>query len=90
MASWLKKFVLMSLRFYKAAVSPWFGNACRYLPTCSEYAMEAVERHGVICGSFMAAKRLLRCHPFASGGYDPVSQYRQEGRNLSVIAAQTE
>ena len=80
MASWPKKLVLMSLRLYKVAVSPWLGNACRYLPTCSEYATEAVERHGVMRGSFMAGKRLLRCHPFASGGYDPVSQHRQEGQ----------
>jgi len=49
-----------------------FPPACRYVPTCSEYAMEAVERYGVLRGGFMAIGRLLRCHPFVNGGYDPV------------------
>jgi hypothetical protein len=67
------KFVtLQLLRTYKWAVSPLFPPACRYVPTCSEYAMEAVERFGAFRGSFMALARLLRCHPFARGGYDPV------------------
>lgn len=64
--------VLYLLRGYKWAVSPMFLPACRYVPTCSEYAMEAVDRFGVIRGSLMAAWRVLRCHPFVKGGYDPV------------------
>ncbi len=67
-----KLVVLQLLRAYKWAISPMFLPACRYVPTCSEYAMEAVERYGVVRGSFKAALRLLRCHPFARGGYDPV------------------
>lgn len=62
------------LRMYKAAVSPWLPPSCRYVPSCSEYAMEAVERFGVIRGGMMAAARVLRCHPFVRGGYDPVLQ----------------
>jgi uncharacterized protein len=69
----LAKFIaLQLLRAYKWAVSPMFPPACRYVPTCSEYAMEAIERYGVIRGSWMGMVRLLRCHPFACGGYDPV------------------
>jgi uncharacterized protein len=64
--------VLQMLRAYKWAISPLFLPACRYVPTCSEYAMEAVERYGALRGGFKAVARLLRCHPFARGGYDPV------------------
>jgi putative membrane protein insertion efficiency factor len=60
------------LRAYKWAVSPLFPPSCRYVPTCSEYALEAVERYGALSGTLMAVSRLLRCHPFARGGYDPV------------------
>lgn len=63
---------LMLLRTYKAAVSPWLPPSCRYVPSCSEYAMEAVERFGAIRGCVMALGRVFRCHPFVKGGYDPV------------------
>jgi len=63
---------LFVLWAYKRLVSPWLPPSCRYVPTCSEYAMEAVERYGALRGSWMAMMRLLRCHPFAKGGYDPV------------------
>lgn len=72
MMSLLQKVALGMLRGYKWAISPLLPPACRYVPTCSEYAMEAVERFGVLRGSWMAAGRLLRCHPFVKGGYDPV------------------
>ena len=64
--------VLQMLRGYKWALSPLFPPACRFVPTCSEYAMEAVERYGAVRGGGMALVRLLQCHPFARGGYDPV------------------
>ena len=64
--------VIHILQAYKWAVSPMFPPACRYVPTCSEYAMEAVERYGAARGSWLALVRLLRCHPFVKGGYDPV------------------
>ncbi len=60
------------LNFYKQAISPWLPRACRYEPTCSVYAREAIERHGLARGSRLALARLLRCHPFRPGGFDPV------------------
>ena len=60
------------LRVYKRWVSPCLPSACRYSPTCSEYMLEAIERHGAARGVYMGMKRLLRCHPFHEGGYDPV------------------
>jgi putative membrane protein insertion efficiency factor len=64
--------VLQLLRGYKWAISPMFPPSCRFVPTCSEYALEAVERYGAARGGWMALMRLLRCHPFAHGGLDPV------------------
>ncbi len=62
------------LSVYKRWISPALPAACRFVPTCSEYAMEAVERHGALRGSLLAAWRVLRCHPFCRGGHDPVPQ----------------
>jgi len=59
---------------YKRWISPSLPQACRFVPTCSEYAAEAIERHGAIAGVMLASGRLLRCHPFARAGYDPVPQ----------------
>ena len=72
--------VLRCLRAYKWAVSPIFPPACRYVPSCSEYAMEAVERYGAVRGGLMTLWRLLRCHPFAQGGYDPVVKQNENPR----------
>ena len=70
----MKRVILAALRVYKAQISPALPAACRYTPTCSEYAMEAVERYGAWRGSGMAIRRVLSCNPFARGGYDPVPQ----------------
>jgi hypothetical protein len=78
----LKSVALAVLRGYQWAISPLFGPACRYVPTCSEYAMEAIERYGVPRGGAMAAWRLLRCHPFVKGGYDPVVKRRHSHEAL--------
>ncbi len=72
MLNFPKLVVLQLLRGYKYAISPLFPPACRYVPSCAEYAMEAVERYGALRGGMMALLRLLRCHPFAKGGHDPV------------------
>lgn len=66
------RLVLILLRGYKTLVSPLLPPSCRFTPTCSEYAMEAVRKRGVVQGLLLAIWRLLRCHPFARGGYDPV------------------
>jgi putative membrane protein insertion efficiency factor len=68
----MRTILISLLKFYKATVSPWLPPSCRFVPTCSEYACEAIERHGALRGSAMGLRRLLRCHPFHSGGYDPV------------------
>ena len=68
----MRKPVLTILRFYKRWISPMLPSACRYHPTCSEYMMEAIERHGVARGVAKGFVRLLRCHPFHEGGFDPV------------------
>jgi putative membrane protein insertion efficiency factor len=81
--------VMCFLRGYKWVISPLFPPACRYVPTCSEYAMEAVERYGALKGSAMAFWRLLRCHPFAAGGYDPVVAHDCCHDNLSNFEMQT-
>ena len=68
----MKTLVLRLLRFYKARISPALPPACRYTPTCSEYAIEAIERRGLVIGGLLATRRVLSCNPFARGGYDPV------------------
>jgi putative membrane protein insertion efficiency factor len=64
--------VVSILRLYKRFISPLLPPACRFHPTCSEYAMQAVSTHGILRGSLMALWRLARCHPFSKGGFDPV------------------
>lgn len=74
-AGWrdLPRALLLGLvRAYRYFLKPWLGNACRFEPTCSAYAMQALERHGAAAGSYLAARRLLRCHPWCAGGCDPV------------------
>lgn len=77
---------LQMLRGYKWAISPVLPPACRYVPSCSEYAMEAVERFGVLRGGLMALWRLLRCHPFVRGGYDPVVKATTDKRERARSA----
>jgi len=68
----MKYILLILIRFYQYAISPHFLPVCRYYPTCSAYAYEAVNKHGFLRGGFLALMRLMRCHPFHAGGYDPV------------------
>jgi uncharacterized protein len=67
------KHVLVALvRLYRYLLSPWWGRQCRFTPTCSEYALEALERHGACKGTWLAARRVACCHPWHAGGFDPV------------------
>jgi len=68
----VKKVLIELIRFYRAFISPLFPPTCRFQPTCSQYAIESVERFGIIEGTWLAVKRVLRCHPLHPGGYDPV------------------
>ena len=68
----MKWLLVCLIHFYRIAISPFIGNCCRFLPTCSEYGLEAVKKHGAVKGAWLAAKRVCRCHPFRKGGYDPV------------------
>lgn len=70
--SGMKTVLVALLRFYKAAISPFLPPSCRFTPTCSEYAMGAIERYGVLRGGWKGIRRLSKCHPFHPGGYDPV------------------
>lgn len=72
MRSLPKRALLGALRFYKRHISPMLPPACRFYPTCSVYAMQAVEKYGALKGGYLAVKRILKCHPFHPGGYDPV------------------
>lgn len=78
MRHFVKSGALQILRAYKWVISPLFPPSCRYIPTCSDYAQEAIERFGMVRGSAMAMMRLLHCHPFAKGGYDPVVRKQNE------------
>lgn len=68
----MKRLLLLLVQFYRSCISPLTPPSCRYYPTCSVYAMEAIERYGARRGAWMALRRILRCHPFHAGGYDPV------------------
>lgn len=68
----MSKLVIILLRAYRRVLSPWLGNRCRFHPTCSSYAEEAVGRFGVLRGSWLGLRRIARCHPFHPGGFDPV------------------
>lgn len=68
----MKHLLIWLLKGYRFAISPLYGQVCRYHPTCSAYALEAVETHGAVRGTWLAARRVARCHPWAAGGLDPV------------------
>ena len=68
----MKNLLLAAIRFYRRNISPARPSCCRFIPTCSQYALEALEKYGAVKGSWLAFKRILRCNPFHKGGYDPV------------------
>lgn len=68
----LARILIGGIRVYQWTIAPWLPPACRYTPSCSHYAVEAIGRHGAARGAWLALRRLLRCHPLAAGGFDPV------------------
>lgn len=68
----MKYLLIGLLRAYRAVISPIYGDVCKFYPTCSAYALDAVRAHGAVKGSWLSVKRLVRCHPWSLGGYDPV------------------
>lgn len=70
----MRYLLLLPIRFYRYFISPFLGSNCRYYPSCSCYADEAISKHGFIRGSWMAARRVSRCHPWHEGGFDPVPE----------------
>ena len=68
----MQRLLIALVRAYRLLLSPWLGGACRFEPSCSRYTLEALERHGAAAGSYLAACRLMRCHPWCAGGLDPV------------------
>lgn len=67
-----ERVLILPIKFYRASISPMLPAACRFTPTCSQYAIEAIETHGAVKGSWLAIRRLGRCHPWGGTGYDPV------------------
>ncbi|MCH5325711.1 MAG: membrane protein insertion efficiency factor YidD [Duncaniella sp.] len=72
MKSLTRRLLIAPIRFYQGAISPHFPPMCRFIPTCSSYAVEAIERHGAARGLLLTVRRLSRCHPWGGSGYDPV------------------
>jgi uncharacterized protein len=69
---WPRRLLAAPVRAYRFFLSPWLGSACRFEPTCSRYALQALDAHGAARGSYLATRRVLRCHPWCAGGHDPV------------------
>jgi len=68
----MARILMLMIRAYQVILSPFFGQQCRFYPTCSQYALEAINRHGAIVGSYYTMRRLIRCHPWHAGGHDPI------------------
>ena len=75
LAAWPRTLLIGAVRGYRFFLKPWLGNACRFEPTCSAYAMAALQQHGAAAGTYLAAARILRCHPFCQGGHDAVPEH---------------
>ncbi len=83
----MKHVLIALLKVYRLVVSPLYGNVCRYYPSCSAYALRAVDVHGAVRGSWLAGRRLLRCHPWTPGGFDPVPGTPEWQEEQQLLAA---
>lgn len=72
MTDWPRRFLIGAVRLYRFALSPWLGSSCRFEPTCSAYALDALTAHGAVAGTVLTVGRVARCHPWCAGGFDPV------------------
>lgn len=77
---WVREVWLLPVKFYRLCISPMLPPSCRYTPTCSQYAIEAVRTHGILRGTWLAIRRILRCHPWGGYGYDPVPPKKSHGK----------
>lgn len=75
----MRRLLIALVRFYQLAISPYFAPSCRFIPTCSNYTIEAIRSHGIFRGSWLAIHRIGRCHPWCEGGHDPVPNSQSEG-----------
>jgi len=75
--------LIQLVRFYRLAISPWFGSNCRFDPTCSSYVIEALQVHGIFKGTWLAVRRIGRCHPWGGSGYDPVPENKKDNGEAS-------
>jgi putative membrane protein insertion efficiency factor len=82
---WPQRVLMALVQGYRLLLSPWLGNGCRFEPTCSAYALEALQRHGAATGSRLTLQRLARCHPWCEGGHDPVPAERPAGLFTRLI-----
>ena len=82
----MQRLLMACVRGYRLLLSPWLGSSCRFEPTCSRYALDALQQHGAWHGSWLSARRILRCHPWCTGGHDPVP-HQVRGLFSSLIAS---
>jgi len=82
----MKKILIAIIHFYQKFLSPLKSTKCPYIPSCSQYGLEAIEKHGALKGSLLAAWRILRCNPFSKGGYDPVPQMKYQRKKEVVYS----
>lgn len=81
----MRTLLIALVRGYRLLLSPWLGAACRFEPTCSAYALEALARHGAAAGSYLTLRRLVRCHPWCDGGCDPVPEHLPRGPAATAV-----
>jgi len=85
LSRWPQQGLIGLVRFYRFFLSPWLGSQCRFEPTCSHYALQALQRHGALRGGLLTGRRLMRCHPWCAGGHDPVPDNPRLFSGLSKI-----
>jgi uncharacterized protein len=87
LALWPRRLLAAPVRAYRFLLSPWLGSACRFEPTCSRYALDALEQHGAAAGAYLTTRRVLRCHPWCDGGFDPVPPSASSSSNPKSLSS---